>query len=385
MLKDILTVAKKELRSCFSDKAILAQILLLPFLMVFGYSMLMSVFSETSEEADKGSFAAYYINAPEYMADSFTEFGLQNAGQDKTDTIKNDISEKKCDLLIVFPKDFTIAEVGAAALSNVEIWYNSESTDSVMLYSKTMALLDAFQPNVFTVNSDTDIDYDFGDENYGVKKLLGIILPVMILMSVFMVCMNLAAESIAGDKERGFLNTMLIAPIKRSSIAAGKSLCIFAAAVIGGISAFAGMAAALPKLAESSGAAEGISYSISEYLLLFAVTITAVFALAGVLLILSTAAKDVKQATSIAPALMLVLMVASMLTVTESFGEAVDDLGMINACIPAWNTMVVMQDIIAFDYSPVFSVTTCLVNLLFTLAAIFVTGRLFEKEKIVNG
>ncbi|MGN0553574.1 MAG: ABC transporter permease, partial [Oscillospiraceae bacterium] len=216
MLKDILTVAKKELRSCFSDKAILAQILLLPFLMVFGYSMLMSVFSETTDEADKSNYTAYCINVPEYMTDDFTELGLKNAGQDKIDTIKNDISEKKCDLLIVFPKDFTIAEVGAAALSNVEIWYNSESTDSVMLYSKTMALLDAFQPNVFTVNADTDIDYDFGDEDYGVKRLLGIILPVMILMSVFMVCMNLAAESIAGDKERGFLNTMLIAPIKRS-------------------------------------------------------------------------------------------------------------------------------------------------------------------------
>ncbi|MBP0957560.1 MAG: ABC transporter permease [Oscillospiraceae bacterium] len=385
MFKDILTVAKKELKSCFSDKAILAQILLLPFLMVFGYSMLMPVFNETTDEADKSNRTAYYINAPEYMVDGFVELGLKNVGHNKTDTIKNDISEKNCDLLIVFPKDFTIAEVGAAALSNVEIWYNSESSDSVMLYSKTMAFLDAFQPKVFTVNADADTDYDFGDADYGMKQLLGIILPVIILMSVFMVCMNLAAESIAGDKERGFLNTMLIAPIKRSSIAAGKSLCIFAAAVIGGISAFVGMAAALPKLAESSGAAEGIFYSISEYLLLFAVTITAVFALAGVLLILSTVAKDVKQATSIAPALMLVLMVASMLTVTESFGEAVDDLGMKNACIPAWNTMVVMQDIIAFDYSPAFAVTTCLVNLLFAVIAIFVTGRLFEKEKIVNG
>ena len=208
---------------------------------------------------------------------------------------------------------------------------------------------------------------------------------MMILMSVFIVCMNLAAESIAGDKERGFLNTMLIAPIKRSSIAAGKSLCVFAAAVIGGISAFVGMAVSLPKLAESSGATESITYSFSEYLLLFGVTITAVFALAGVLLILSTVAKDVKQATSIAPALMLVLMVASMLTIVESFGEVVDDLGMINACIPAWNTMVVMQDIIAFDYSPAFAVTTCAVNLLFAVIAIFITGRLFENEKIVNG
>ena len=197
--------------------------------------------------------------------------------------------------------------------------------------------------------------------------------------------MNLAAETIAGDKERGFLNTMLITPVKRSSIAAGKSLCVFVAAVIGGISAFIGMAVSLPKLAESSGATESISYSFSEYLLLFGVTITAVFALAGVLLILSTVAKDAKQATSIAPSLMLILMVASMLTIVESFGEIVDDLGMINACIPAWNTMVVMQDVVACDYSPEFVAVTCIVNIIFSSIAIFVVGRLFEKENIVNG
>ena len=74
-----------------------------------------------------------------------------------------------------------------------------------------------------------------------------------------------------------------------------------------------------------------------------------------------------------------------MLTVVESFGEIVDDLGMMNAYIPAWNTMVVMQDVVACDYSPEFVAVTCIVNLLFAAVAIFVTGRLFENEKIVNG
>ncbi len=385
MLKDIFTVAKKEIKSCFSDKAILAQILLLPFIMVFGYAMLMSAVGGETNQKDENNYTAYCINAPEYMSEGFTELGIKSVEADKAETIKTDISEKECDLLVVFPKDFSVAEVGSNELSDVEIWYNSESSDSIAVYNSATAFLNALQPKVFTVNANVETQYDFGDEDYAVKKLLGIILPVMILLSVFMVCMNLAAETIAGDKERGFLNTMLIAPIKRSSIAAGKSLYIFAAAVIGGISAFVGMALALPKLAESTGAVGGISYSFSEYLLLFGVTITAVFALAGILLILSTVAKDVKQATNIAPVFMLILMVASMLTIVESLGEAVDNLGMINACIPAWNTMVIMQDIIAFDYSPVFVAVTCITNLLFAVIAIFITGRLFENEKIVNG
>lgn len=385
MLKDILTVAKKEIKSCFSDKAIMAQIFILPFVIVFGYSILMSTIGVSTKETDTNDYTAYYINAPEYMTEGFSELGIKFIGQDKANTIKVDISAKKCDLLVVFPEDFFIAEAGVAEISNVEIWYNSESAHSAMLYSSVTSFLEAFQPKAFTVNSDANTAYDFGDEDYSIKKILGTILPTMILLSVFMICMNLAAESIAGDKERGFLNTMLIAAIKRSSIAAGKSLCVFAAAVIGGISAFIGMVISLPKLAESSGATNDISYSISEYLLLFAVTITAVFALAGVLLILSTVARDVKQATTVAPILMLVLMVAGMLTIVDKFSNVIDNLGMINACIPAWNTICVMQDIIDFNYSPAFAVTTCVVNLLFAVISIFITGRLFEKEKIVNG
>lgn len=383
MIKDILAITKKELKSCFSDKMILVQIVLLPFIIVSGYAMLMSTMSESTSGTDNKDYTAYCVNAPEYMMEVFSELGI-NSTELEIDSIKNQISEKKCDLLVVFPDDFAIVETGETELSDVQIWYNSEKSDSVMLYNMTLESLNAFQPKVFTINSDTDIDYDYGDENYFVKKMLGILLPTMILMSVFMVCMNLAAESVAGDKERGFLNTMLITPVKRSAIAAGKSLCVFIAAIIGGISAFLGMAGSLPKLAKSSGATESISYTFSEYLLLFGVTITAVFALAGILLILSTLAKDVKQATTIAPVFMMILMIASMLTMVESFGETVDKLGMINACIPAWNTMVVMQDIIVCDYSSTFVIITCAVNVVFSAIAVFVVGRLFENERIVN-
>lgn len=47
--------------------------------------------------------------------------------------------------------------------------------------------------------------------------------------------------------------------------------------------------------------------------------------------------------------------------------------------------MVLMQDIVACDYSPEFVAVTCIVNIIFSSLAIFIVGRLFEKENIVNG
>ena len=384
MFHDILTVAKKELKACISDKLILAQIILLPFIVVFGYSLLMSVMNADKKTDMNTAFSAYCVNAPEYFEEGLRQLGAESVSADKINTIKNDISNKDKDILIVFPDNFKIAEVGSQSVSEVAIWYNSESTESLAAFNTVNAFLNSVQPRVFTVNSSESVKYDLGDENAVFRTMLGTVLPIMVLMMVFMVCMNLAAESISGDKERGFLNTMLITPVARSSIAAGKSLCIFIAAIVGGLSAFAGMALSLPKLAEAMGIEGGISYTIGEYLILFAVTLTAVFILTGVLLILSALAKDVKQATTLAPIIMVILMIAGMLGMNESFTASVEKLGNIKFIIPAWNSMLVMQNIIELDYTPVSVVITCISNLIYTVIAIIIVGRLFENERIVN-
>lgn len=184
---------------------------------------------------------------------------------------------------------------------------------------------------------------------------------------------RIAAESIVGDKERGFLNTMLIAPIKRSTIAAGKSFAIFVIALTGGVFAFLGMSVSLPHMVSAMGIEEGISYGVCDYILLFAATITAVFALTSILLIVSTFSKDIKQATNIASVFMIALTVLSMLTTTDTFQNICEKGGIQNALIPVWNATLTMQSIVQADFSVLFFVVSCVVNLLFC-----VMGNLFN-------
>ena len=223
-----------------------------------------------------------------------------------------------------------------------------------------------------------------GDEDAPLKSFLGTIFPSMALMAVFMVCMNLAAQSIAGEKERGFMNTLLITPVKRSSIAIGKSLSIFATAVVGGLSAFIGMAMALPNIASAMGADDTFSFSITEYVLLFAVTMAAVFVLVGILLIVSTLAKDVKQATTIAPMFLILLVVCGMLTMSDNIKEMVEGFGIYNYLIPAWNTIRLMQEIIEMKYDILNVAIACGVDLTVTAVMIWIVGKLFGREKMLS-
>ncbi|MBR5682106.1 MAG: ABC transporter permease [Ruminococcus sp.] len=388
-MRDIITVAKKEIRAFFSDKAILMQMFLLPFVIVFGYGMLMTAtWSNTREEhasQDNISINAYSINAPAEFSSALKELGIKPAPDNDIEKYKSQIKSKDTDMLMVFPDDFKMGASDSDSLSNIDIFYNSDKNSSMELYSKATFVFTTMQPRIFTFNEAADVEYDLIDKAAMMRNLLGGIIPLMVFMAVYMVCMNLAANSIAGDKEKGFLNTLLITPIKRESLAAGKSLAILLVAVIASCSAFLGMALSLPKFSKALKISENTSYSIADYALLLGAVITGAFVFAVVLLIFSTIAKDVKQATTLSPILLLVIMIPSVLCSSESFSSSVEKLGTTNYLIPVWNSVKLLQDGIKVSYSWANAGITFGLNIAVALLGIVFIGKLFRREKIVNG
>ena len=345
--------------------------------------MLMSTMM-TDVSNDDHKYDAYVVYSPEYLSEPLEELGCEQVQPSEVDDIKDGISKKQHDLLIVFPENFTPAEQGSTELPDIEIWYNTEKNSSMLAYQNISGVINELQPKVFSVNGNTDVQHDLGDETKSQRQYLGMVLPLMLFLAAFQVCSNLAAETIAGDKERGFLNTMLITPAKRGFIAAGKSLGIYAIAFIAGISGFVGMALSIPKLTEAMQIT-GVSYTVTEYLLLFVSTFTAVMVLASLLLIISTLSKSVKQATTLAPVCLIVLMISAFLSTVDSFKASIEKLGDVNYLIPAWNSMQSLKDILCLDYSGRSILIGCVVNILLSVVSVFIIGRCFESEKIVNG
>ena len=62
------------------------------------------------------------------------------------------------------------------------------------------------------------------------------LLPMLLMMFLYSGCASVAPESIAGEKERGTIATMLITPTKRSDIAIGKILALAIIALLSGTS-----------------------------------------------------------------------------------------------------------------------------------------------------
>ena len=119
--------------------------------------------------------------------------------------------------------------------------------------------------------------------------------------------------------------------------------------------------------------------------MLFAAVVTGSFVLVALLLIISTLAKDVKQATTLSPILLFAIMIPMLLSTSENFNKKIEGFGTKNYMIPVWNSIKTLQDVIKTEYTAASVTLTVVVNLAAAVLGIFIVGRLFNREKIVNG
>ncbi len=379
MFRDISTVYMKEIRSILKDKAILLMCILLPFGIMFMEGYLMTAMNDTEEK--ETTYNAYYMNAPQDLSAGLKAIGFSDKKVDKETTIEN-IKNKEDKMLVIFPEGFAIDPEGAN-VPNIEIYYNSSDNESLKLREKISGLLDTLRPEVFTINADTSITYDLGDEDYMAKNLIASMVPGLLVMTIIYGIMSLASNIIAGDKESNFLNTVLITPVRRSSVAIGKALAVMTAAGTSAISAFAGLAYLMSKFNEMLGE-HGVSYATKDYILTFAVILCEAFALVGLILIISTLAKTARQAQTLSVIPIMILFLGSFLTSNDGMQSLLAKVGFKNYLIPMWNASYLTKNILLSGVSTTDILITCAINIVFGIFCLGVVSVLFNNEKIVN-
>lgn len=390
MRSGILTIMKKELARFFKDKRMVIVTVFLPGIMIYAlYTFMGSAMTDMYTVSEDYVPSVYAVNASEAVAQvcSAADLEITDIGMEKADEIKNEITDQNADLLLIFPEEFdnSVAEYeisSGAQAPNIEVYYNSASTDSSAAYSMMMTLLDTYEgslANKFDVNYGNS-DFDLASDKDMAGQVFSSMLPMLMLIFLFSGCMSVAPESIAGEKERGTIATLLITPMKRSELAIGKILSLSIIALLSGASSFLGTFLSLPKL--MGGAAEGLDasyYMISDYVMLFFVIISTVLLFVGLISIISAFAKTIKEATTVIMPLMLVVMLVG---VTSMFGGGAKS-GLVYYLIPVYNSVQSMNGIFSFSYSDVNLLVTVGVNILYTLICIFVLTKMFNSERIV--
>lgn len=377
-MKAVLTIIKKEFMRFFGDRRLLLTTLLLPGIVLYAvYSALGAVFANVMQ--DSSVPVAYVRNMPESLGEAIDEmFDLRDT--DLTDEeIKSQLVEGDADIFIIFPENFDDLTVGSD-VPDVSIYYNSAQTSSSLAYSSVVALLDAYEQsiaNVFNINSGSD-RYDLADSSDVSANILSMIVPMVLIMLLLSGCVAVVLESIAGEKERGTIATLLVTPIKRSYFAIGKILSLSVIAVLSGISSFLGLILSLPNLMGGMEVDFSLAaYGVLDYFGLFLVVMSTVLVLVSLLAIVSAYAKSVKEANGLIAPVMIIAVICSLV----SMFVASPPMGLY--FIPVLNSALCISTLMAGTFGIVPFLITMGINIVCAALLAVLLGAMFNSEKIM--
>ena len=380
-------IIRKEFNRFFTDRRLVMTAIILPGLMIYLlYSFMGSAMSDMYSVEDDFAPTVYAVNAPASIAALAQEAGmtLTDVSPQEEEGVRTQIVDKQAELLAVFPADFD-AQVaayapGAGEAPNIELYYNSTDADSSQAHAMFAALLDGYESslvNKFDVNR--GVDADLASERDTAGQIFSSMLPLLMMVFLFSGCMAVAPESIAGEKERGSIATLLVTPLGRGELAMGKVISLGCISLLSGASSFLGTMLSLPKLMGAGDVAlEAAAYGAGDYAALFAVIASTVLLLTGMIAVLSAFAKTVKEASM----LVMPLMIVSMLVgVTSMFGDVHAQLGWY--CIPLYNSVQCMSGVLAFSASAAAVGVTVAVNLALAACMTLILRRLFNSESVM--
>lgn len=393
MKSDLFTIIKKEFARFFGDKRMVMTALLPGVLIYVMYSFMGSGMSEMYHPEEDYVYQINVRNMPQTVAAGLEQVENLDIVYIFADTelekIKTEIQEDQTELLVVFPENFDEAyqtgPLGPAislARPNVEIYYDSADVESAEAYQIVRAYLDVMEEaraNIFDVCSG-DKNYDLASEEDLSAMLVSMIMPMLVMMMLFTGCLSVAAESIAGEKERGTIATLLVTPMKRRDLAMGKMFSLSIIGLLSGISSFLGIMLSLPKLMSGSGLEDmKFGYVIEDYIVLLIVIITTTFLIVGAISIISAFAKSVKEATNMATPLMLVVTLTG---VTNMMGGGMPE-EWYWYLIPVYNTVQCMNGVFSMDYQMLPIIITCVVNVVYSGILVVVLTKMFDSERIM--
>lgn len=391
-MNSILTIMKKELARFFGDKRLVLSTVIMPGFMVYVIYSFMGSTIMDKFSADENYIPKVYVqNMPGSLQGALESaipatWEAQDASLD-VDAAKQLIQDKELDALVVFPQNFEeqVAEYDVTTgrdAPNVRIYYNSADMGSSAFRSTLADYMDAFEAsmaNKLDVNAGEE-KYDCASDKDMTGQVFSMMLPMLLMIFLFSGCMSVAPESIAGEKERGTIATLLVTPMKRSSLALGKVFSLSIIALLSGISSFTGTFLSLPKL--MGGAELGLDssvYSITDFALLLGIVLSTVLVLVSVISVISAMSKSVKEAGTAVSPLMLLVMFMSLMPMFAGDGSK----RLFVFFIPLYNSVNCMNGIFSFAYEPIQVLVTMGVNLITMGVLIYVLTKLFDSEKVM--
>ncbi|MDY0277022.1 MAG: ABC transporter permease [Acholeplasma sp.] len=398
-MRNMITIIKKELRRFFTDKRMLMS-LILPGLMIFVmYSFMGDIMSSTLSVDEDYTYQVVIYNLPDELPNNAyfsilydDDVEIQPIGDRDDKQIRDLITNKELDLLIVFEENFfnKVSNYDSSSglpAPTIEVFYNSTKNESTTLFSTLNLVINEYEgslinkldlnPPKIDPNGNLGYPYDLSSDESKSIQFIVMLIPFLLITFLYTGAMSISIESIAGEKERGTIATLLSTPVKRSEIAIGKIVALSTVSLVSAGSSFIGLMLSIPKLTQSSELSLDF-YGIETYLLLLIVLISTILVFVVLISIVSAFSKSTKEASSFASIFMIVNMLIGITSLTGNVNTNTAAY-----FIPIYNSVQSISSILSLDFNALNFIITILVNFTIVSIGVFVLSKMFDNEKIM--
>lgn len=389
-MREILIIAKKEFARFFSNKATAFIALFLPGLLMAGMYTAIGNMEGVGAPDEEETFTVAVSHLPASMEavakDSPIAFvDVKGAVPDK-DMIRQAINDEKYDAYAIFPDNFD--EIVAGLVSSqthdepsplIAIYYDGSVEKSSYAFEGLSEILNAYETsmvNVFDINAGEE-QYDLAADDSMFATILSTMMPMFILMMLVASIGTISSESIAGEKERGTIATLLSTPTQRNSIVWGKLITIASIGVVSTIFTIAGVIVGLANMSDQEISLS--AYSVSDYVLLFVLLISFSLAISVLLIIFSALAPNIRSAQIYFTTVYIAIMALGLL-VGMNGGSSVPTPYYL---IPFYNTARALVDVFAFEATGLTVGITALVNIALSVLGVFVAQKILNSERFM--
>ncbi|SHE31557.1 ABC transporter permease [Alkalibacter saccharofermentans] len=401
MLEMIGVIIKKELKRVFTDKRLIFTTLILPpIMLVVLYGIIGMGASGMMEDIEAHTSRIVAVQAPEDVVGAIRATGSQVtvAARDEMEGVKENIRAGDIEVMIEFDPDFEekVMNYTSMAAPYVNTYHNSSEDYSSSAFYMVRDILTQYEnqmlgirmgdeayASIFELNMNNP-EQVIVDEKRASGRLLSMLLPMLITIFLFAGAMSLGPDSIAGEKERGTMATLLMTPVKREVIAFGKVISLGILAFLSALSSLVGIIIALPLLAGSFAGGMGmnitdyVNYKAVDYLMILGILISMEIIFVGMISAASVVAKNVKEAGTYLMPIYFMVMIAAF-----SNMYSMQSPELFEYAIPVYGSIVALKSVLSFEMTALGLALNIGVSLMVGVALVYLIKVLFENENVM--
>ncbi len=395
-MKRIFVIFKKELVDTVRDRKAMFFMVIFPILLfplIIGVTVKIHL-NVMQKEQDKTLNLAFINKSDDTILEEMflQDTSLQILKNIPINTADSLITADSIDAAIIIEENF-LTNIQNYNTGNIQLHFQTKDELEIAI-KRIKNIINTYSETILTnrmaeLNISQEIlqpiqinDMDLATSREKLGKTLGKFLPYLFILFCFTGAMYPALDLGAGEKERGTLETLLVAPATRLEILYGKF----------GVIAFAGIASAMFSLAGILGSVTFIA-SIPEEIISFAlgvlqpatilILISLLFPLtiffAAMLLIFSIYANSFKEAQSISQPLMILVFIPIML------GSIIPGIHLDNltALIPIMNVSLACKEVISGTAEWIPMIIVYISSFTIAGISIYFCSKWFERESVI--